>query len=69
MCGELPQIGEENTLEERVVVIIIGDCIGTKDPLTEEDTLMEVGDPLIGGYPGGGPSDRDGGPPRGRYPN
>ena len=25
--------------------MIIGDCIGTKDPLIEEDTLVE--DPLI----------------------
>ena len=42
MCGELPQLGEENTLEEGVVVMIIGVHIGTKDPLIEEDTLMEV---------------------------
>ena len=47
MYGELLQLGEENILEEGMVMMIIGDCIGTKDPLIEKDTLMKVGDPLI----------------------
>ena len=47
MYRELLQLGEENILEKGMVMMIIGDCIGTKDPLIEEDTLMEVTDPLI----------------------
>ena len=46
MCGGLPQLGEENILEEIVTVMIIEDCIDTKDPLIEEDTQIEVEDPL-----------------------
>ena len=66
MCRELPQLGEENILEEIVIVMVIEDHLETKDPLEEEDTLVE--DHLIeednpnrggrppdrGGYPGGG---------------
>ena len=47
MCGELPPLGEENTLEEIVIVMIREDCIETKDPLIEEDTQIEVEDSLI----------------------
>ena len=43
MCGELPQLGEENILED--IVMVIEDHIETKDPLEEEDTQME--DPLM----------------------
>ena len=46
MCRELLQSGGENTLEKGMVMMIIGDYIKTKDPLMEEDSLMEVGDPL-----------------------
>ena len=30
--GELLQLGEENMLEKGMIMMIIGDCIGTKDP-------------------------------------
>ena len=42
MCREHPQVEEENILEEIVIVMVIDDCIETKDPLTEEDTLVEA---------------------------
>ena len=32
MCGKLPCLGEENTLEEIVIVMIIEDHMETKDP-------------------------------------
>ena len=44
-CRELPQLGEESTQEETVIVMVIEDHIKIRDPLIEEDTLMEMGDP------------------------
>ena len=38
MYGEHPQLEEENTLEETVIVMVIEDHTVTKDPLAEEDT-------------------------------
>ena len=81
MCRELPQVEEENILEEIVIVMVMEDHTETKDPLTEEDT--QAGRPPDrggyphrggrppdrGGYPGGGPPDRGRGPPGGGYPN
>ena len=59
MCEELPQLGEENTLEERVVVMIIGDSTRDQRPLDGR-----------GGHPNGGgrPPDRGGHPNRGGRP-
>ena len=45
MCRELPQLGEENTLKEIVIVMIIEDHIETKDHLIEEDTPNRGGRP------------------------
>ena len=45
MCRKLPQLREGNILEETVIVMVIEDHIKIEDPLTEEDILMEVGDP------------------------
>ena len=44
MYRKLPQSVGGNTLKE-MVIITIGDHIKTKDPLIEEDTLVE--DPMI----------------------
>ena len=43
--GELPQVEEENILEEIVIAMVIENHVETKDILTNEDTLVE--DPLI----------------------
>ena len=45
MCGELSPQGEGNIWEETVIVMVTGDHIEIRDPLTEEGTLVE--DPLI----------------------
>ena len=45
MCRELPQLGEENILEEIVIVMDIEDHIKAEDSLIEEGTSME--DPLM----------------------
>ena len=45
-CRDLPQLEEESTQEETVIVMVIEDHIKIGDPLIEEDILTEVGDPL-----------------------
>ena len=46
MCRELPQLGEESTQQETVIVMVLKDHIEIRDPLIEGDILMEVGDLL-----------------------
>ena len=45
-CRELLQLGEGSTWDETVIAMVIEDHIKIRDPLIEEDILMEVGDPL-----------------------
>ena len=46
MCREFLQLGEENTQEEIVIVMIIEDHLKIEDPLTEGGIQMEVRDSL-----------------------
>ena len=50
-CRDLPQLGEESAQEETAIAMVIEDHIEIGYPLIEEDTLMEMGDPLMGEDP------------------
>ena len=46
MCREFPLQEEESTQEETVIMMVLEDHIEIRHPLTGEDILTEVGDPL-----------------------